>query len=100
MIMERTKKGVAMIVCFALLLTLIFSVSFVSHGAFHECVGEECHICAVINKCAELLRDLLLSVAGIAIFGILVFSFSSTVNDFRKPFSAFTPVRLKVKLTN
>ena len=98
--MENMRRTFAFVVFIALLLSVLFSISFVSHGASHDCVGEDCQICAVINKCAETLRDIVALGACTAIFGILVFSFSSTVNDFRKPFSAFTPVRLKVKLTN
>lgn len=98
--MERLKRVFAALVFIALILSLIFSISFVSHGAFHDCVGEECHICAVINKCAEMLRDLVAFVACTAIFGVFVFSLHNVANDFGESYAPYTPVRLKVKLTN
>ena len=98
--MEKLKKVIAAILCILLVLSLAFSISFVSHGASHDCVGEDCRICAVINKCAELLRDLLTFGACAAIFGIFVYSVRNVVSDSGVSYTFSTPVRLKVKITN
>ena len=98
--MEKMRRTFAFVVFIALLLSVLFSISFVSHGASHDCVGEDCQICAVINKCAEILRDLGALGACTAIFGIFVFSFRVIADDSGESNTFTTPVRLKVKLTN
>ena len=98
--MENMRRTFAVLVCIALLLSVLFSISFVSHGASHDCVGEDCQICAVINRCAETLRDIVALGAFIVIFGIFVFSLRSIADDSGESYIFTTPVRLKVKLTN
>ena len=98
--MENAKKLFALALCALLVLSVLFSASFVSHEADHDCGGEDCQICAMINKCTELLGDALTSVAGAAIFGILVYSLCRVTGGLGISSLFFTPVRLKVKLTD
>jgi hypothetical protein len=98
--MEKMRRTFAFVVFIALLLSVLFSISFVSHGASHDCVGEDCQISAVINKCAETLRDIVALGACTAIFGIYVLSLRIIADDSGESYIFTTPVRLEVKLTN
>lgn len=98
--MEGLKKIFALAVCIVLVLSFLLSVSFVSHGSFHECLGEDCRICVVIQKCAETLRELLAVGGIIAFFGIAFFALSHNEEEFGQSFVSVTPVRLKVKLSD
>ncbi len=93
--LDRFFKLAAIIICLAVL----FSFLFVSFGAHHDCVGENCTVCMLMAVCRHL------SETAFLIFTVLRIS-ASTVR-----YNAYcaarkcgmidtTPVSLKVKLSN
>ena len=45
-----------------LALVLLFSVFFIAFESHHDCCGDDCAICAGLQFCGNLLRQLLLTV--------------------------------------
>ena len=81
-------------------MAVLFSVSFMSHESEHDCIGEECQICAIVGKVTETLENLFFAVVPIAILGAVFFGVTRVFGE--KPFAldSETPVRLKVKLSD
>ena len=98
--MGSVKKLLALLLCAMLLLSLVFSISFISHEAGHDCAGEECQICAVISECTKVIERIL-AVATVFVLCGAPLLFVRHESDF----VAFlaeenSPVKLKVKLSN
>ena len=98
--MQAFKKLCALFVCLTLILSILFSISVLSHEADHDCIGEECQICAIIGKVSELLDGFGCNFAVFAVLAALSFSVARVFGEDSSPFVAETPVRLKVKLSN
>lgn len=98
--MDQMKKVLAFAICAVLILSLVFSISFISHEAEHDCVGEECVICAVISRCAEFLERLLAVSALALLFGAVRSFVICVVGEAEAVFATHSPVKLKVKLSN
>ena len=79
---------------------LLFSVLFIALEADHDCCGEDCAICAQIQACEDLLRNLLtvaaLTVAARCYFA-LVCGFAGKECCCVHP---HTLIALKVKLSD
>ena len=98
--MVSIKKVLALLMCVLLVLSIILSVSFVSHGSSHCCAGEDCRICAVIQRCAQMLEKLLMVASFAAFLGAVIFTVSRALEISGESIVSVTPVRLKVKLSN
>lgn len=83
-----------------ILLVLLFSAAFIAAEADHDCVGENCPICAQIAVCQNILKTFSLAVC-IAAFPA-VFSYTLCRGSFAcaDVIPRNTLVSLKVKLTN
>ena len=98
--MAGIKKVIALLMCILLVFTVILSVSFVSHGSSHCCVGEDCRICAVIQRCTQMLEKLLVAASLVAFLGAVTFTVFTLFEISGESIASVTPVRLKVKLSN
>ena len=98
--MADIKKVVALLMCILLVLSVILSVSFVSHGSSHCCVEEDCRICAVIQRCTQMLEKLLVVASFVAFLGAVTFAVFCAFEIVDESIASVTPVRLKVKLSN
>ena len=98
--MDKLRRICALSLCVMLVLSVIFSVAFISHGSSHCCVDEECQICATVHRCAELLEQLILMASFAAFFGVALRFVLCILSHFAAPSSAPTPVSLRVKLLN
>lgn len=86
--------------CAAVLLSavLLCSIALIAVEANHNCIGENCPVCAQIDFCGRLLKTTaktaaVLAAAAVTFFIILII-YSSVSESFD------TPVSLKIKLTN
>ena len=98
--MTMLKKIFAIAFCLMVIMSILLSVSFVSHEATHECVGEDCQICAAVSKCAEVLEKLLAVATFVSLFGLVVYTTGCADFSVGASWVVFTPVKLKVKLSN
>ena len=93
------REKVSLLLALMLAVSLCLSVFFVSHHLEHDCFGEDCQVCAILQIAKANLQNLnfgaTLSVQ-VRNFSLFIFSFSAvTVFLVLK-----TPVSEKIKLNN
>ena len=96
----KAKRIAAGIMGIMLLVIVLFSSFYLAAEADHDCTGEDCPICACIQKCENTLRGIgdgtaIQSAAVIPVLFILLFSVL-----FVAEFSRETLVSRKVRLNN
>ena len=98
--MTIRKRLAAVILAALVLFALMTSLFVIIHEADHDCIGENCPVCAVISICQSTLKTLgSVSLAVAAVFACLRFT-ASAVAVFRITPIIKTPVSLKVRLLN
>lgn len=96
----KKKRIIAAILTLLFVLSLIFTFSFIGINANHECVGEECPICAEIKSCEDFLKTAsaaaAIVTAAVAVhkFGIVALPY------FYDKAENISLITLKVKLSN
>ena len=98
--MTKAKRIAAGVMSLALLLVIALSALFLIVEADHDCAGEDCPICAVMQTCTNVLRrfgaaviTLLAAAASIILFLFAMVS-GATV------FAQASPVSRKIRLNN
>ena len=98
--MKKVYRGLALAAAILLLLAMLFSELFIICESDHDCIGDDCPICAEIAICDTFLRQIVLITVTLVLIGAaLSYAFHGiSVNQNQTHTS--TPVSLKVKLTN
>ncbi len=93
--LDRFFKLAAIIICLAVL----FSFLFVSFGAHHDCVGENCTVCMLMAVCRHLSETAVLTFAA---FYVASYQVGTSVGSAaqKRGIADATPISLKVKLSN
>ena len=94
------RKLIAILMTVLLFLSVFGSVLCLAEHSHHECTGENCAVCVIIEQCTQHLRSL--AAVAAVVFQLLVLCTAGaviTVPVCSKITSA-TPIRLKVKLLN
>ena len=92
-------RFIAILMVVLICLSVFGSVFCLAEHSHHECTGENCAVCVIIEQCTQHLRSL---AAAAVVFQLLVLCTAGaviTVPVCSKITSA-TPIRLKVKLLN
>lgn len=86
----------------SLILVFCFVASFLTvvHFSDHDCCGKECHICAFINSVMEFFLRKNPAAAFISLLMLAVLSVIIITRADTDGINIFTPVILKVKLSN
>ena len=84
----------------AMLVVVLFSAVFVASESQHDCDGDECPICAVLQQCENNLNQLGSGIVPLAVAVMVVFYLMAGVSD-SGVFRIFsTPVSNMVRLNN
>ena len=98
--MTSQRRLAAGILAALVLLAVAASLFVITQEADHDCVGEDCPVCAVIASCRKTLKAL----CGILIAAALLFASSrltaALLGVYRVEFFHETPILLRVKLLN
>ncbi len=98
---KKTEKLTAGIVSIILLAVLLFSVFYPAVEAHHDCTGEDCHVCACIRLCEQLLQGKETDAGRKAVFLLLSILLSClTVFCTLVQFFQQTPITEKIRLNN
>lgn len=98
--MKRTRRLAAFAFAVLFLVTMITSFLVVAFEANHDCIGDDCSVCAIIEVCrntVKVLGSTLAAAACIAAFGRVSFASDPLLPALA---ASKTPVRLKVKFSN
>ena len=95
------KKHSAAIICAAFVLfALMISLFVIADESDHDCIGENCPVCAVIALCQNTLKTLGDAlIAAAVVFACFCFT-ASVISFFHVVTYNETPISLKVKLLN
>lgn len=99
-IMKSRRRLSALILAALFLGAMITSFFVIAHEADHDCIGENCVVCALVAVCqntVKVLGSALAAAVCIAMFGCFMLFFGSLSLKAREN---KTPVSLKVKLSN
>ena len=98
--MKHTNRITAVMLVFVLFLSMLGAAFFLAEHTQHNCAGENCAVCAVLEQCDQRLRGAVYAAAAAVL--LLLFARHTTVSaDARlREASGVTPVALKVKLLN
>ncbi len=96
----RFMKILAPCIVILMLCVMVFSFMFIVSETDHDCTGEDCPVCALIQQCEQTVRSVGGDVSAAAVS--LLFS-AFIVAAFLIPCNTilyFTPVSLKIRLNN
>lgn len=64
--MKQSLRTISRMLCVIILLTIVLSVSYITHFTDHECIGNDCEICYHIQICEQTLKKLAAGAAALA----------------------------------
>ena len=97
--MKKTKRAAAVFAC-VLFFAMLLSVLFIAHETNHECIGEDCQVCARLAACENSLKNISGAVTAAAAVTAVCFVFVRTLLCSPVLCAASSPVSLKVKLSD
>lgn len=98
--MKEFKQLFSMIVVAIIVMSMLFSVAFLSCNIHHDCSGEDCPICEMLQMAENVLNKLSLAVATIAIALCLCVLAQKSMAVYSLAITFDTPVKQKVKMLN
>ena len=96
----RSKRVFAAILSLLVVFAVFFSAMFILAEADHDCSGEDCPVCRIIMLAEESLKKLSVIFCVIALAVSSLLSATAPRRAADASVSRFTPVLLKVKLSN
>lgn len=98
--MTRKHRIVAMLICICFVLISAFSLLYVLQEAQHDCIGNNCPVCAFLHVVSERLRTLSLT-CNAFLFMFSVFTcLYAVLSALRMVCPHTSPVSQKVRMNN
>ena len=96
---NRSRIAAAVLAAITILVVLSSSIFIIEH-ADHNCTGEDCPICEQLCACAQNLKNL--TTVAVTVMVIIAFRFAlqAVIGQAKYAYVPYTPVYLKVKLSN
>ncbi len=85
---------------FIMLSLMLFSVFFIAVEAGHECEGEDCHICEIVELCSNTVRRMGEGAVTMFVSFMPLFFVVLAVSFANRIFSEETPVSQKVRMND
>lgn len=96
--MKKTLRCFFAVVAVIVVLSLFLTSPLEGRDVKHDCIGDGCPVCAVLNACSELEKSMSGSAAA-PVFMFILFGIALSVSAGEKrDFTCSSPVKLKVKL--
>lgn len=98
--MKNASRIAAVLFTIVLCISMLGAVFIIAEHTHHDCTGENCAVCAVLEQCDQRVRGAVSAV--IAVIALFLFAqYIAPLNGFEiREASGETPVSLKVKLLN
>ena len=97
---RELKRLSAVLLSVIFVLSLIFSFSFIVSEADHDCSGENCEICQLIDFCLDQIAGyvplVIACATAVAVYGYFSSRTVSLLSDYKRT----TQVMLKTRLNN
>lgn len=99
MLNNKLKKIIAFIICFCIILFLIFSFSYIINNAEHSCIGKDCSICLKLYILQDIIKSITITAFYVNIFYFIINILRIFITDNNLK-SKKSLCSLKVKLNN
>jgi len=96
----KKRRIIAAVMCFALLLVIVFSAAYIVIEANHNCTGDGCPICHEIQVCQQVLNTVGTAFVRVAVSLGAIFLFIAPVHTLIRTAEVVTLISLKVKLSD
>lgn len=97
--MSGIKRALTLVLAIVLIGCMLCAVSAIAFEGDHDCCGDDCPVCALINLCENVIKALGVVFAVVLLSGAILFilpRFRNSMGFCR----VVSPVYLKVKLSN
>ena len=81
-------------------ISMLGSVLIIAEHTHHDCTGEGCAVCMMLEQCDERVRALGTAVSALLMLFCTMFAVVSLPVSAVRTVSSHTPITLKVKLLN
>lgn len=98
--MTKARRMLTGLVIFAMILVMICAAFLVAVSAQHQCLHENCRICAMLGVCEQLFRRLPVLVAVLGLCALLWYTATVAVVHCAELLRLPTLIVLKVKLSD
>lgn len=98
--MRGLKKSISIIVAVIIVITMFFSVAFLSCNAQHSCSGENCPVCEMMQMAENVLNKISMAIATVAVALCLCVLAQASMVVISEAITYYSPVKLKVKMLN
>lgn len=98
--MKKHSGLIALLMTILLCISMLGSVLFIAEHTHHDCIGESCAVCMVLEQCEARVRALGTAVSALLILLCIMFKVVSLSVSAVRTVSSHTPITLKVKLLN
>lgn len=98
--MKEFKKLTSIIVAIIIAMTVFFSVAFLSCNTHHNCSGENCPVCEMLQMAENVLNKFSIAIATIAVATCLCVLAQESMAVFSNAITYYSLIKLKVKMLN
>lgn len=98
--MARHNRYLALAIAIATLFIVLTSAYFIAAEAGHNCIGDGCQICCLVNACRAVLKGLALVIVAAVLAAVVCFALFYLLAACRKQARSCTLISLKVKLSD
>lgn len=98
--MKKHSGLIAVLMTLLLCISMLGSVFIITEHTHHDCTGEGCTVCMVLEQCDERVRALGMAVSAFLMLLCIMFAAVSLPVPAVRTANTHTPVSWKVKLLN
>lgn len=98
--MANKRRFCTAVLAVLILLAVTASLVILAHESNHDCIGEDCMVCAVVAVCRNTLKSIFETLAALAVTAASVCFTVNLITALKIDFQNESPVSLKVKLLN
>ncbi len=97
---NKKNRVIALVVLASVLFVVLFSSFYIAEEADHECSGASCPVCAMIQQCADNIRQTGIGQIVTTIIAMVICFFCQTTEETGFTVLRETPVTRKVRLND
>ncbi len=98
--MQKSKKKIAILLAVTIGFFLLFANLFILLETGHDCVGENCTVCHVLDTCKKVQDNFVTTATVETALVALYFVFVAVLELNNKVYEIITLVTLKTKISN
>lgn len=98
--MTKKKRAAALLLAVVVFFAIMLSLTLLSYESNHDCIGEDCQVCAQLASARERMKSVFAAVVAFAVAFALTYIHDKGAVCSARSFAQGTLVALKVELLN